>query len=183
MTQRVTKQFQLLICVSLLLLSTFSFAVEKQLPFDVKVLEQKAVPLMGITSVDDLDVEFEEPNAHAGGGMEMQRFFSTTIINKLSNCRNEIDGVFTQWTAQHGLVPSQRLQTSDTLVLRIMDKGQRGLFEAGYVFNQRPSYVRASLDYYELNGNKISPETSGEMLTSYHLSKLWTDLSEALKCD
>lgn len=177
------KLFGLQILAGLLLCCVEASAMEPPKAIDDKILSKNPTPLMGMTSVDDFATEFEEPNAHEGGGIEMQRYFSTAVVLQLKNCRDAIDAVFIKWYQEQGLIPSQRLETKETLTVRIFDKENKGLFEAGYVFNTRPTYVRASLDYYDLSGNKLAPEVIEPLLVTYKLDSLWDDLSGALKCE
>ena len=177
------KLFGLHILVGLLMCCVGTSAMEPPQAIADKVLSNEPTPLMGLTSVDDFATEFEEPNANDRGGIEMQRYFSTTVVAQLQNCRDEIDAVFIQWYQEQGLIPSQRLEAKETFTVRLFDKENKGLFEAAYVFNTHPAYVRASLDYYDLSGNKLAPEMIGPILAAYNLDHLWDDLSGALKCE
>ena len=136
-----------------------------------------------MTSVDDFSSDIEEPNASAGGAMEMQRYFSTTVLAKLKNCQANTQTVFQKWYTGHGLIPSQEKIAESSMVIRIWDKEKNGIFEAKYELNKADSYVRSSLDYYQKNGKKLSIETITTLIEHYQLSLLWQVLSEAMSCD
>lgn len=148
-----------------------------------EILLKVPTALIGMTAVDDFSSDIEEPNASEGGAMEMQRYFSTTVIAQVDNCLAKTQSVFKKWLTVHALIPSQQNQTANSLVLRIWDKDKKGLFEAAYELNKAKSYVRTSLDYFQINGNKLQIETIQTMITTYHLAQLWKDLSEAIECD
>ena len=152
-------------------------------PLTEEVLLKTATPLLGMTAVDDFSSDIEEPNASEGGAMEMQRYFSTTVIAQIDNCLAKTQLVFNKWLTEHALIPTQQNQTENTLVLRIWDKEKKGLFEASYELNKAKSYVRTSLDYFEINGNKLQIETIKTISSTYHLAQLWTNLSAAIECD
>ncbi|MBA6415566.1 hypothetical protein H4J50_06010 [Colwellia sp. 6M3] len=115
--------------------------------------------------------------------MEMQRYFTTTILAKLKNCQAKTRTAFQEWYAGHGLIPSQEKIAESSMVIRIWDKEKNGIFEAKYELNQTESYVRSSLDYYQKNGKKLPIETITAMIEHYQLSLLWQALSEAMSCD
>tara|TARA_R110001599_G_C12266998_1_gene660930 strand:- start:1832 stop:2341 length:510 start_codon:yes stop_codon:yes gene_type:complete len=147
------------------------------------IVQQKPTPLLGMTAVDDFSSDVDEPNASAGGAMEMQRFFSTMVLADLENCLKNTSTVFKKWYVKHGLIPSQQNQSDNSMMIRIWDADKNGIFEAGYELNTTKSYVRASLDYYQKNGKQLPIETIKIMIERYKLSVLWNDLTEAIACE
>lgn len=174
---------------NLIILMLFSFCcLGKESVNTIALTEEKIIlniptPLIGMTAVDDFSSAIEEPNASAGGAMEMQRYFTTTILAKLKNCQAKTRTAFQEWYAGHGLIPSQEKIAESSMVIRIWDKEKNGIFEAKYELNQTESYVRSSLDYYQKNGKKLPIETITAMIEHYQLSLLWQALSEAMSCD
>ncbi len=174
---------------NLIILMFFSFCCLGKESTNAGVLMDESIflntptPLIGMTSVDDFSSDIEEPNASAGGAMEMQRYFTTTILAKLQNCQAKTRTVFQAWYVGHGLIPSQEKIAESSMVIRIWDKEKNGIFEAKYELNQTESYVRSSLDYYQKNGKKLPIETITALIEHYQLSLLWQALSEAMSCD
>lgn len=166
-----------------LLVPFLAFSKTKAPPIVNSILLQPPTPLLGITAIDDFLSDVEEPNASAGGAMEMQRYFSTIVISELDNCLSSTQKVFNDWYTSHGLIPSQQKQTKTSLTIHIWDKEAKGIFEAGYKLSQQPPYVRISLDYFQLNGDKLPVETIQTMANGYQLAKLWQNLSKAIECD
>lgn len=145
-------------------------------------LEKPATPLLGITAVDDVFSDINEPEAHEGGAMGMQRFFSTKVISKLSTCTDDVHRVFSNWLAESELTPVDEIKSEHKLTILVWDKQRQGLFEAGYVLNIEQQYVRASLDYYSIDGQKVSPSSIKPLLDTYNLTALWNNISGALEC-
>ncbi|ARD44448.1 hypothetical protein [Colwellia sp. PAMC 21821] len=174
---------------NLIILIFFSFCCLGKEPVnaialtDEKIILNVPTPLIGVTAVDDFSSAIEEPNASAGGAMEMQRYFTVTVLAKLKNCQANTRTVFQTWYTGHGLIPSQEKIDEYSMVIRIWDKDKNGIFEAKYELNQAESYVRSSLDYYQKSGKKLPIETITEMIEHYQLSLLWQTLSEAMSCD
>ena len=152
-------------------------------PPDAAIFAKPPTPFIGITAIDDPMSDFEEPNASSRGAMEMQRFFSTTVVASLDDCLESINQVFVDWYSQHKLIPSQAIRKDDKLQLRIWDKSLQGIFEGGYQFNKQPAYIRASLDYFTLDGKKLPLVAIKSMIGDYKLNQLTTDLRGAMECE
>lgn len=140
-------------------------------------------PLIGITGVDDVMSTVEEPNASEGGAMGMQRFFTTKIVAALNNCVSQTRSAFVTWYSGYDLLPASEKIEQYRMTTRVWDKSRQGLFEAGYELNQNEKFIRASLDYYRLNGEKVSPASIESLISTYQLNALWNELSEAMECD
>ncbi|MEC8812948.1 MAG: hypothetical protein VXY23_16680 [Pseudomonadota bacterium] len=150
---------------------------------DPALFDQEPTPLIGLTAIDDPMNDYEEPNASARGGMEMQRYFSTTVVGKLQDCLAGIDKVLSEWTAANKLIPVEHIKTEHQLTLRIWDRTLTGIFEGGYRFDKGKSYVRASLDYFSLKGDQLPLAAIESMLGEYGMDQLTTNLQGALQCE
>jgi hypothetical protein len=157
------------------------------LPYVVFAAEQKnsdvATPLLGITGIADADTEVVEENAAEGGAMGMEKYFSTQLQVNLKACGQSVSKVIHAWVKDNNLVPVEEKIKPDTLLVRAWSTDQKGIFEAKYKTNEKPPFIRASLDYYATNGKALPIEIIGSFLKKYKISNLYKSLSEAIQCD
>ncbi|KAF7786349.1 hypothetical protein PRUB_a0884 [Pseudoalteromonas rubra] len=149
---------------------------------DEVVHRQGSVPLVGITLVDSIDSDIEEPNEASGGAMEMQRFFATLVVGKLNNCLKSVQSSFEQWMKAQKLLASKEVVAADKFNLLIISRDKKGLFDTGYVVDKDMSYVRVYIDYFDISGNKLAIEAIESVIKDYDLSDLWSDLKESMEC-
>ncbi|MEM5495945.1 hypothetical protein WNY77_00910 [Paraglaciecola mesophila] len=161
----------------------FSFLLPSCATADESLNLVNPAPLIGITGVDDFMSDIEEPNASAAGAMGMQRFFTTKMVGALNNCVSQTGGVFVNWYSEFSLLPVSEEIEPLKMKTRIWDKERKGIFEAHYLLDKDKKYMRVSLDYYRINGEKVSPASINSLITTYQLNSLWTKLSEAMECD
>ncbi|GAA6152851.1 hypothetical protein [Pseudoteredinibacter isoporae] len=140
-------------------------------------------PLIGITAVDDVMSDIQEPNASEGGAMGMQRFFTTKMVAALNNCVSQTQQVYRGWYKQFTLLPVSENIEKFKMTSRVWDKEKKGLFEASYMLDQEKRYIRTALDYYRITGEKVSPAAIESLISTYQLNALWNKLSEAMECD
>lgn len=149
---------------------------------DEVVHRQGSVPLVGITMVDNIDSDIEEPNEASGGAMEMQRFFATLVVGKLNNCLKNVQSSFDKWMKDQKLLASKETVAVDKLNLLIISRDKKGLFDTGYIVNKDKSYVRVYIDYFDTSGNKLAIEAIESLIKDYDLSAFWSDLKESMEC-
>lgn len=141
-----------------------------------------SVALLGITLVDSIDSDIEEPNEASGGAMEMQRFFATLVVAELNNCLKSVQSSFDQWMKDQRLLASKQTVSADKLNLLIISRDKTGLFDTGYVVEKEKSYVRVYIDYFDISGNKLAVEAIESLIKEYSLSNFWDDLKESMEC-
>ena len=167
--------------ILLLSLAQLSFSQQDSISLPPKPIG-KSIPLLGITGVNDLFSDSTENEAANGGGLEMERWFSTQHYPNLRPCTNLVHKTFLEWgKSQKMVIAEDRLSETEILV-ELWQPDYNGYFELKYTSLKDGTYARASIDYYTITGELISIETIKNLYIKYKISNLWDEIQKSIGC-
>lgn len=138
--------------------------------------------LLGITGVNSIFSDSTEIKAAIGGGLEMERMFSTQIYPNLKPCNKEIHSTFTNWIKENNLVTAKNIFNENYVSFEVWTSDYEGLFELKYVCSNDGSYARTWIDYYKITGESLAVETITELYINYKISDLWDNIQKSMGC-
>jgi hypothetical protein len=147
-------------------------------------LPSHPTPLTRITLSSNVDAPVDADDPGTGGAFNNTAYFQNKLANasQIRVCVNSVKAAASAWAAGFGLTPAFQEVKPAAFSIHYVKPSLSGLFAVEYQVDDGVK-AKVRVDFYQLDGSEVEPETVQELLGSYKIADFQDALDKALRCD